>query len=50
MPELTQSEREFLAFALDLAFDQMVSGDGFTDDDWAAHDRLKQIAMGASDA
>lgn len=43
-PALTPTERQFLRFALDLAFDQMVSEDGFTDEDHAAHDRLRQLA------
>lgn len=46
MPELTEEEREFLAFALGLASDVMCSQDGFTDADWDAHEKLKRIAEG----
>lgn len=45
--ELTAAERQFLSFALDLAFDAMVSGDGFTDEDDAAMARLRRLAAGA---
>ena len=41
---LTDTERQFLTFALDLAFDQMVSGDGFTDEDEAALASLRRLA------
>lgn len=43
---LTAAERQFLKFALDLAFDRMVSDDGFTDEDEAALARLRRIAFG----
>lgn len=43
---LTDTERQFLKFALDLAFDRMVSDDGFTDEDEAALARLRRIAFG----
>lgn len=46
--QLTEQQRTFLAFALDLAFDEMCSRDGFTDEDWAAHESLKKLAGGAS--
>ncbi|MGA5009011.1 hypothetical protein ACPCDX_28985 [Streptomyces koyangensis] len=42
--ELTASERQFLTFALDLAFDRMVSEDGFTEDDHAALAKLQRMA------
>jgi hypothetical protein len=45
-PSLSESERTFLKFALDLAFDQMCSGDGFTDDDEAALATLRKLAGG----
>lgn len=41
---LTASERQFLRFALDLAFDRMVSDDGFTDEDEAALEKLRRMA------
>lgn len=41
---LTDNERQFLRFALDLAFDRMVSDDGFTDEDEAALKRLRRMA------
>ena len=41
---LTAAERQFLRFALDLAFDRMVSDDGFTDEDEAALARLRRMA------
>ncbi|MFD3535211.1 hypothetical protein [Streptomyces sp. NPDC058664] len=44
---LTAAERQFLKFALDLAFDAMVSGDGFTDEDDAAMARLRLMAKEA---
>lgn len=50
MPELTENERKFLAFALGLAFDVMCSADGFTDADWNAHEKLKEIAEGEGSA
>lgn len=43
-PLLSESERKFLAFALDLAFNEMVSSDGFTDDDYDALDSLRKLA------
>lgn len=42
---LTGPERQFLTFALDLAFDRMVSDDGFTDKDEAALKRLRLMAI-----
>lgn len=44
--DLTEEERGFLSFVLSVAFDVMCSGDGFTDEDWAAHEKLKKIADG----
>lgn len=41
---LTAAERKFLHFALDEAADEMSYGDGFTDDDQAALDRLRLLA------
>jgi len=41
---LTAAERQFLKFALDLAFDRMVSDSGFTDEDDAALARLRRMA------
>lgn len=43
---LPGAERTFLSFALDLAFDQMCSGDGFTDEDEAALASLRKLAGG----
>jgi len=43
---LTAPERQFLTFALDLAFDRMVSDDGFTDEDEAALEKLRRMASG----
>jgi hypothetical protein len=43
---LTAAERQFLTFALDLAFDRMVSDDGFTDEDEAVLARFRRIASG----
>jgi acyl carrier protein phosphodiesterase len=45
-PVLSDAERRFLSFALDLAFDQMCSGDGFTDEDDAALASLRKLANG----
>lgn len=44
VPQLSEPKRKFLAFALDLAFDEMVSNDGFTDDDHAALGSLRKLA------
>lgn len=44
---LTDHERQFLTFALDLAFDRMVSEDGFTDEDDAALESLRRMAAAA---
>lgn len=41
---LTADERKFLHFALDLAFDALVSGDGFTNEDDAAYAKLRRMA------
>ncbi|MFD5938302.1 hypothetical protein [Streptomyces griseus] len=41
---LTDAERQFLTFAMDLAFDEMVSNDGFTDEDHAALDKFRALA------
>jgi hypothetical protein len=41
---ITDSEREFLTFALDLAFDEMMSGSGFTEDDDAALAKFRAMA------
>ena len=41
---LTAAERRFLTFALDLAFDRMVSDDGFTDEAQAALKKLRRLA------
>lgn len=46
MPELTAQDRAFLRFALDVAFDRMVSDEGFTEEDWASHEKLKKITEG----
>ncbi len=43
-PDLTDTDRQFLTFALDLAFDKMVSEDGFTDDDWSSLEKLRKWA------
>lgn len=46
-PVLSEAERTFLAFALDLAFDQMCSrGDEFGDDDHTALATLRKLAGG----
>lgn len=42
--QLTPAERQFLTFALDLAFDEMVSNDGFTDEDHAALEKCRRLA------
>jgi hypothetical protein len=42
--DLTDAERQFLGFALDLAFDRMVSEDGFTEDDHAALAKFRAMA------
>ncbi|MFF9898476.1 hypothetical protein [Streptomyces longispororuber] len=42
--DLTGAERQFLTFALDLAFDRMVSDDGFTEDDDAALAKFRAMA------
>jgi len=41
---LSDADRQFLTFALDLAFDRMVSDDGFTDEDEAALEKLRRLA------
>ncbi|MFC9700891.1 hypothetical protein ACFTWD_09390 [Streptomyces sp. NPDC056943] len=41
---LTATERKFLHFALDEAAEEMSYGDGFTDEDQAALDRLRLLA------
>ncbi|MGQ4351948.1 hypothetical protein [Streptomyces drozdowiczii] len=41
--ELTQSEQEFLRFALELAADQMANRDGFDADDEAALKSLRRL-------
>ncbi|MFJ8446861.1 hypothetical protein [[Kitasatospora] papulosa] len=43
-PPFTASERQFLAFAMDLAFDRMVNRDGFDDEDHAALARFRRLA------
>jgi hypothetical protein len=43
---LSDSDRQFLTFALDLAFDRMVSDDGFTAEDAAALEKLRRVADG----
>ncbi|MDT9688170.1 hypothetical protein Q5762_07340 [Streptomyces sp. P9(2023)] len=49
-PPLTDAERQFLTFALELAADQMYSrGDEFDDADDAAMARLRRIADGVGD-
>ncbi|WP_237313822.1 hypothetical protein [Streptomyces sp. AMCC400023] len=45
---LSGAERQFLTFALDLAFDRMVSDDGFTDEDEAALAKLRRLAAEAT--
>jgi hypothetical protein len=47
-PMLSDGERSFLAYALDLADDAMASEDGFTDDDRAALASLRKLAGGES--
>ncbi|MGI5443364.1 hypothetical protein ACQEV4_40320 [Streptomyces shenzhenensis] len=42
--ELSEPERQFLTFALNLAFDRMVSDGGFTDEDEAALKKLRRVA------
>ncbi|MFF3643425.1 hypothetical protein [Streptomyces sp. NPDC002564] len=46
-PDLTDSERQFLTYALDLAFDRMVSDDGFTEDDDAALAKFRAMVAPA---
>jgi len=41
---LTAAERTFLTFALDLAFAEMVSNDGFEDEDHAALEKFRRLA------
>lgn len=41
---LSEHDRRFLSFALDLAFDKMVSDEGFTEDDSEALKRLRLLA------
>ncbi|WP_399554216.1 hypothetical protein OG582_40540 (plasmid) [Streptomyces anulatus] len=41
---LTETERQLLDFALDLAADQMASRDGFDDEDQAALEKLRALA------
>ncbi|MFF4751807.1 hypothetical protein [Streptomyces sp. NPDC001270] len=41
---LTAADRQFLTFALDQAAEEMSYRDGFTDDDQAALDKLRQVA------
>ncbi|WP_406143251.1 hypothetical protein [Streptomyces anulatus] len=41
---LTDAERQFLTFAMDLAFDEMVSTAGFTDEDHAALEKFRALA------
>ncbi|WP_327335090.1 hypothetical protein [Streptomyces anulatus] len=41
---LTDAERQFLTFAMDLAFDEMASNDGFTDEDHAALEKFRALA------
>ncbi|MEV5851439.1 hypothetical protein [Streptomyces anulatus] len=43
-PALTDAERQFLTFAMDLAFDEMVSTAGFTDEDHAALEKFRALA------
>ncbi|MET9055496.1 hypothetical protein ABZW50_30545 [Streptomyces bacillaris] len=41
--ELSKMEQQLLAFALELASDQMATRDGFDDEDRAALDRLRRL-------
>ncbi|WP_103512969.1 hypothetical protein [Streptomyces sp. SM13] len=41
--ELSKTEQQLLAFALELASDQMATRDGFDDEDQAALDRLRTL-------
>lgn len=43
---LTPAERKFLTFALDLAADAMYAQDGFTGEDEAALDSLRELTQG----
>lgn len=45
---LSAAERQFLTFALDQAFERMVSDDGFTDEDWAALEKLRGMTKGGA--
>ncbi|MGW2837345.1 hypothetical protein ACWCWD_06490 [Streptomyces sp. NPDC001493] len=45
---LTEAQRQFLSFALDLAFDQMVSKGGFDDEDDAALAHFRLMANPAA--
>ncbi len=45
---LTAADRQFLAFALDRAAEEKSLGDGFTDEDHAALDKLRRLAAGES--
>ncbi|MFD8650688.1 hypothetical protein [Streptomyces mirabilis] len=40
---LTDAERQFLAFALDQAAEEMFHRDGFTDEDWAALRKFRRM-------
>ncbi|WP_405391092.1 hypothetical protein OG596_26490 [Streptomyces sp. NBC_01102] len=44
---LSAPERQFLTFALDLAFDEMVSRGGFDDEDHAALEKFRRLAAEA---
>jgi len=44
--KLTNAERQFLQFALDLAFNEMVSKDGFTKEDHDALEMFQKLAKG----
>lgn len=43
-PPLTADERKLLHFALDLAFDALISGDGFTNEHDASFAKLRRMA------
>lgn len=46
--DLSGSERTMLGYALDLAEDQILTTDGFTDEDQAAVDSLRRMAQGSA--
>lgn len=47
--QLTDAERQFISFALDQAFEEMVQRDGFTEEDWAALEKFRRLTKTAAD-